>query len=73
MKKLCGQHNQGMHLEDKKGATMKNFSEFPKRFNRVFQAFLLAAVMLSMAACAHFHWVCCYFGNAPVHVRADCR
>ena len=31
---------------------MKNVSEFPKRFNRVFQAFLLAAVMLSMAVCA---------------------
>ena len=52
MKKLCNQHNQGMHLEDKKGATMENFSKFPKRFNRVFQAFLLAAIMLSMAVCA---------------------
>ena len=31
---------------------MKNVSEFPKRFNRVFQAFLLAAIMLSMAVCA---------------------
>ena len=31
---------------------MKNFSEFPKRFNRARQVFLLAAVMLSMAACA---------------------
>ncbi len=31
---------------------MKNFNEFPKRFNRARQAFLLAAVMLSMVACA---------------------
>jgi len=36
----------------KKGANMKNVSEFPKRFNRVYQAFLLAAIMLSMAVCA---------------------
>jgi len=31
---------------------MKNFSEFPKRFNSVLQVFVLAAVILSMAVCA---------------------
>lgn len=30
---------------------MKNFSKFLKRFNRVSQVFVLAAVMLSMAVC----------------------
>ena len=30
---------------------MKNFSEFYKRLNRARRAFLLAAVMFSMAAC----------------------